>query len=320
MTTAERRALIEPAHAALSLRRQCELLGLSRGAFYYTPAGPGEEDMILMRLLDEEFTRHPFYGVRRMTLWLRGQGWAVGCGRVRRLLRTMGLMAIYPKPRLSAAAPGHTIHPYLLRGVTIEGPDHVWSTDITYVPMARGFVFLTAVIDWFSRYVLAWRLSLTLDVGFCLEALDAALACARPRIFNSDQGSQFTSQAFTGRLAGEGIAISMDGRGRALDNVFVERLWRSVKYEEIYLKSYGSVWEAETGIGAWFDFYNHERPHLALDGRTPHEVYANQSPPPVPPRGEAPACKAVGEKTCQRRTPGGNYGRSGAGQLPEPRQ
>ena len=226
-----------------------------------------------MRLLDEEYTRHPFYGVRRMRLFLMKSGWPIGRDRVRGLLRTMGLEAVGPKPRLSAPAAGHAIYPYLLRGLAIEGSDHVWSTDITYVPMARGFVYLTAIMDWFSRYVLAWQLSLTLDVGFCLEALESALLRSRPRIFNSDQGSQFTSAAFTGRLAGAGIAISMDGRGRALDNVFVERLWRSVKYEEIYLKSYQTVWDAAAGIGAWFEFYNHDRPHLALGGRTPREVY-----------------------------------------------
>ena len=233
LTAAERRALIEPGHARLSLARQCQMLGLSRGAFYYAPALPDEEDLNLMRLLDEEYTRHPFYGVRRMRLFLRGLGRPTGHDHVRRLLRTMGLVAVGPKPRLSAPAAGHRIYPYLLRGLAIEGPDHVWATDITCVPMARGFVYLTAIMDWFSRYVLDWQLSLTLDVGFCLEALEAALTRSRPRIFNSDQGSQFTSDAFTGRLAESGIAISMDGRGRALDNVFVERLWRSVKYEEV---------------------------------------------------------------------------------------
>jgi putative transposase len=278
--------MIEPGHPRLSLRRQCALLGLSRGACSYTPAPASGEDLTLMRLLDEEYMRHPFYGVRRMRLFLEGQGWAIGHDRVRRLLRTMGLMAIYPKPRLSAPGAGHTIYPYLLRGMKIEAPDHVWSTDITYVPMARGFVYLTAVMDWFSRYVLAWQLSLTLDAGFCLEALEAALARSRPRIFNTDQGRQFTSEAFTGRLRAAGVAISMDGRGRALDNVFVERLWRSVKYEEIYLKSYRTVWEARAGIGAWFDFYNRQRPHMALAGRTPADVYGAASPPlPSPPRG-----------------------------------
>ena len=254
MTTAERRALVEPDGVALSVRRQCELLGLSRGAYYYTPAPPDPEDLTLMRLLDEEYTRHPFFGVRRMRDWLADQGRPVGHDRVRRLLRTMGLEAVGPKPRLSAPAAGHKIYPYLLRGLAIEGPDHVWATDITYVPMRRGFVYLTAIMDWFSRYVLAWRLSLTLDVEFCLAALEEALSRSRPRIFNSDQGRQFTSAAFTGRLSEAGIAISMDGRGRALDNVFVERLWRSAKYEEVYLKSYETVWEAEDGIGAWFEF------------------------------------------------------------------
>jgi len=301
---AERRALIEPHHRWLSVRRQCELLGLSRGACYYRPAPASDEDLTLMRLLDEEFTRHPFYGVRRMRWHLERCGWEIGLDRVRRLLRTMGLMAIYPKPRLSAPGAGHVIYPYLLRNVPIESADHVWSTDITYVPMERGFVYLTAIMDWFSRYVLAWRLSLTLDTAFCLEALEAALAQATPRIFNSDQGSQFTSEAFTGRLRDEQIAISMDGRGRALDNVFVERLWRSLKYEEIYLKRYESVWEAGAGIASWIDFYNHERPHASLDGRTPWEVYRAFSPLPSPHRGEAPASKTVEdriEKACERR-------------------
>jgi putative transposase len=270
---AERRALVEPGIGRLSVRRQCQLLGLSRGACYYTPSPVSDHDLVLMRLLDEEYLRHPFYGVRRMRWHLEREGWAVGLDRVRRLLRTMDLMAIYPKPRLSAPGTGHKIYPYLLRNLAIQGPDHVWSTDITYVPMARGFVYLTAVMDWFSRYVLAWRLSLTLDAAFCVEALGAALARSQPRIFNTDQGSQFTSEAFTGRLAGAGIAISMDGRGRALDNVFVERLWRSLKYEEIYPKCYQTVWEAQAGIGAWFEFYNHQRPHMALGQRVPADVY-----------------------------------------------
>jgi len=262
------------------------LLGLSRGAYYYVPAPLGPEDLKLMKRLDEEYTRHPFYGVRRMRLFLRGQGWPVGRDRVRRLLRTMGLMAVGPKPRTSLRAPGHKIYPYLLRGLAIEGPDHVWAADITYVPMARGFVYLTAVMDWFSRYVLAWRVSLSLDTGFCLEALRAALGRSRPRIFNTDQGSQFTSGEFTGELARAEVAISMDGRGRALDNVFVERLWRSVKYEEVYLKSYDTVWQAEAGLAAWFDFYNHQRPHQGLNDRTPAQVYAEKrNPPSRPPKG-----------------------------------
>jgi putative transposase len=273
LSAAARRGLIEPGHARLSLRRQCALLGVSRGTCYYTPAPVAAEDLMLMKMLDAEYTDHPFYGVRRMRLVLRRAGHAVGHDRVRRLLRTMGLAAVGPKPRTSTPGAGHTIYPYLLRGLTIEGPDHVWATDITWIPLARGFAYLTAVMDWFSRYVLTWRLSLTLDVRFCLEALDTALARSRPRIFNTDQGSQFTSVAFTGRLTAAGVAISMDGRGRALDNVFVERLWRSLKYEEIYLKERDSVRETAAGIGAWFEFYNNERPHLGLGGRTPREAY-----------------------------------------------
>ena len=227
-----------------------------------------------MRLLDEQYTRRPFYGVRRMTWWLRSEGQSVGPKRVRRLLRTMGLEAVYPKPRLSQSAPGHRIYPYLLRGMSIERPNQVWSTDITYIRLVHGFVYLVAVLDWFSRYVLAWSVSNTLDSLFCVETLRQALArYGHPEIFNSDQGVQFTSEAFTGVLASAGVAISMDGRGRALDNVFVERLWRTVKYEEVYLKDYAGVPAAVSGLGAYFDFYNCQRPHQALAYQTPQAVY-----------------------------------------------
>lgn len=273
MTIKQRRALIERDHNEIPITRQCELLGISRGAFYYTPTPPSEHDLRLMRLLDEEYTRHPFYGVERMVMYLRRLGEVVGPKRVRRLLRTMGLWAVGPKPNTSRPATAHTVYPYLLRDLHIQGPNHVWATDITYIRMQRGFVYLTAVMDWFSRYVLAWRLSLTLETAFCLAALEDALAAARPQIFNTDQGCQFTSHEFTGRLEAAQIAISMDGRGRCLDNVFVERLWRSVKYEEVYLKDYESVWEAERGLAAYFEFYNYERPHMGLTGRTPFEVY-----------------------------------------------
>jgi putative transposase len=268
--------LIEHAHPTISVSRQCELLGLARSSLYYTPAPANPHDERLMRLLDEQCTRYPFYGVPRMTAWLRSLGHRVGPKRVRRLLRQMGLMAIYPKPRLSAPAPGHRIYPYLLRGLDITGPNHVWSTDITYIRMRRGFVYLVAVIDWFSRFVLSWRLSLTLEADFCLAALDEALGRGRPEIFNTDQGSQFTGAEFTGRLSHSGVLISMDGRGRALDNVFVERLWRSVKYEEVYLHDYETVWLASEGLGGYFDFYNHERLHQSLGWRTPAEVYHAQ--------------------------------------------
>jgi putative transposase len=230
-----KRALVDVGDPALSVRRQCELLGLNRSSLYYAAAAESAENLRLMRLLDEEYTRHPFFGSRRMTAWLERQGESVNRKRVQRLLRIMGLEAIYPKPRLSVAGRGHRIFPYLLRDVRIERPDQVWSTDITYVPLARGFMYLAAVIDWYSRYVLAWRLSNTLDGSFCLEMLEEALGLGRPEVFNTDQGVQFTAEAFTGRLLSAGVAVSMDGRGRCLDNVFVERLWRSVKYENIYL-------------------------------------------------------------------------------------
>jgi putative transposase len=226
-----------------------------------------------MRLLDEQYTRTPFYGVRRMTVWLRQQGYAVNTKRVARLLHTMGLETIYPKPRTSQPQPGHRVYPYLLRGVPITQVNQVWSTDITYVRLHGGFVYLVAVMDWFSRYVLSWAVSIIMDVGFCLEALEQALGVATPSIFNSDQGSQFTSLEFTGRLAAAGIHISMDGRGRALDNVFVERLWRTVKYEEIYLKDYSTPKEARQGLERFFQLYNRQRPHQALGYQTPAAVY-----------------------------------------------
>ena len=226
-----------------------------------------------MRRLDEQYTATPFYGIRRMTAWLKSQGYGVNHKRVSRLLRQMGLAAIYPGPKLSQPGEGHRVYPYLLRGVRIERPNQVWSTDVTYIRLRQGFAYLVAVMDWFSRYVLSWRLSISLEVGFCLEALEGALAKGRPGIFNSDQGSQFTSGEYTGRLEREQILISMDGRGRALDNVFVERLWRSVKYEEVYLKDYATVPEARRGLASYFGFYNQERLHQALGYRTPAAVY-----------------------------------------------
>jgi putative transposase len=226
-----------------------------------------------MRLLDAQYTATPFYGSRRMTAWLRNQGYAVNRKRVTRLMRQMGLEAIYTKPQLSQAAEGHVIYPYLLRGVKIERVNHVWSTDITYIRLQQGFIYLVAVIDWWSRYVLSWAVSITLDSAFCLEALETALGRGRPEIFNTDQGAQFTSRAFTERLRQGGVQISMDGRGRALDNVFVERLWRTVKYEEVYLREYNTVREAQQGLGRYFGFYNDERLHQALGYRTPAAVY-----------------------------------------------
>ena len=261
----------------MSVRRQCELLGLSRSSLYYEPARETGEDLRLMRKIDEQYTACPFYGSRRMTAWLTDQGEEVNRKRVQRLMRVMGLEAVYPKPRLSVAGRGHKVYPYLLRGVKIERPDQVWSTDITYVPMTSGFMYLAAVIDWFSRYVIAWRLSNTLDGSFCLEMLDEALKGGRPEVFNTDQGVQFTAAAFTGRLESAGVAVSMDGRGRALDNVFVERLWRSVKYEDIYLRGYEVVPELYQDLGRYFIFYNNERLHQSLDYRTPAAVYRDVS-------------------------------------------
>lgn len=266
---------MEPYNERISISRQCELFGISRGAYYYHPVGINKIELLYSRLLDEEYTRHPFYGVERMMRHLRGLGHPVGPKRVRKLLRQMGLSAVGPKPNTSKGNPGHKIYPYLLRGLAITGPNHVWSTDITYIRLRDGFVYLTAVIDWFSRYVLSWRLSLNLDTTFCLEALSEALSVAKPQIFNTDQGSQFTSQEFTTTLESAGIRVSMDGRGRALDNVFVERLWRSVKYEEVYLKDYSSVWEAERSLAAYFEFYNLERRHQGIDWRLPFEVYSD---------------------------------------------
>ena len=268
-----KRTLIEPAQPQLSIERQCELLGLPRATYYYHSHGESAENLQLMRLLDEQYTQTPYYGVRRMTAWLRSQGYAVNHKRIARLLRTMGLETIYPKPCTSPMHPTHRVYPYLLRGVPITRVNQVWSTDITYIRLHSGFIYLTAVMDWFSRYVLSWAVSITMDVGFCLEALEQALLVARPEIFNSDQGAQFTSVEFTGRLTAAGIQISMDGRGRALDNVFVERLWRTVKYEEVYLKDYETPREAMQGLAQFFMRYNVQRQHQALDYRTPAAVY-----------------------------------------------
>lgn len=269
----EKRALIEPEHPSLSLARQCELVGLARSSYYYHPVPESEENLLLMRLLDEQYTRTPFYGIQKMTAWLRTQGQEVNHKRVARLLRQMGLMAIYPGPRLSQPGEQPVRYPYLLRGLSIERVNQVWSTDITYIRLQGGFLYLVAIIDWFSRYVLAWRTSITLETAFCLEALDQAFLMARPDIFNSDQGSQFTSCDFTKRLEAAGTRISWDGRGRALDNIFVERLWRSVKYEEVYIKDYQTISDAERGLNAYFQFYNQERLHQALEYQTPVQVY-----------------------------------------------
>ena len=255
------------------MRRQCELLGLARASLYYQAAEETAVNLRLMRLLDEEYTRHPFYGSRRLTAWLNGQGEQVNRKRVQRLLRLMGLEALYPKPRLSVPDLSHRVYPYLLRRVGIERVNQVWSADITYVPMPKGFMYLAATIDWYSRYVVSWRLSNTLDGLFCQEMLEEALSQGRPEIFNTDQGVQFTALAFTERLKQAGVLISMDGRGRCLDNVFVERLWRTVKYENIYLQAYATVAELERGLRSYLWFYNEERLHQSLDYQPPGLVY-----------------------------------------------
>ena len=274
MTLEDKRCLIESRHGRISAARQCALLGLPRSSYYYEARPESEYNLALMRLLDVQFVRTPFYGVPRMTAWLRVQGHVVNPKRVRRLLRKMGLEAIYPKRRLSVKNPAHRVYPYLLRGLEISRPGQVWATDITYIRLRRGFAYLVAILDWFSRYVVAWDLSLSLDAAFCVSTLERALETSKPEIFNSDQGAQFTSEAFTRPLQAAGVSISMDGRGRVFDNIFVERLWRSVKYEEVYLKDYGDVLEARDGLGRYFRFYNEERLHQSLGYRTPAVVYA----------------------------------------------
>ena len=268
-----KRAEVEKAMATMSVIRQCGLLELSRSTFYYQPLGENAYNLALIRLIDEQFTKRPFYGVPRMTVSLRRLGYGVNPKRVRRLMRVMGLEAIYPKPRLSANGSDHKIYPYLLKGVTVDRPDQAWATDITYIRLTHGFVYLIAILDWYSRYVVSWELSTTLDSGFCLEALRKALRISKPEIFNTDQGSQFTSTNFTGLLEKHDIKVSMDGRGRVFDNIFIERLWRSVKYEEVYLHDYQTVPAARAHLSDYFGFYNTERPHEALGYRTPHEVY-----------------------------------------------
>jgi putative transposase len=266
--------MLDRGHPTLSIRGQCRLLGLARSGVYRSRPANDEGDWALMRRIDALFTAWPFLGSRRMTAMLRAEGLKVNRKRVRRLMRIMGIAALGPKPRTTKPAPGHKIYPYLLRDLVIDRANQVWAADITYIPIGRGFLYLVAIIDWASRAVLAWRLSNTMDVAFCVDALDEALArFGRPDIFNTDQGSQFTSAAFTGRLANAGIRISMDGRGRWMDNVFIERLWRSLKYEDVYLKGYADGREARAGIALWIGFYNGRRPHQALAGRTPMAVW-----------------------------------------------
>ena len=257
----------------VSIRRQCQLLGVNRSNFYYQPEPVSVDTLDIMDRIDRQYTETPFYGVARMTAQLKRDGHVIGHNRVRRLMRLMGLMAIYPKPNGSKSHPEHKIYPYLLRDVAVEKANQVWSADITYIRLVAGFLYLVAILDWFSRYVLSWSLSNTLDSLFCVEALERALRIARPQVFNTDQGSQFTSRDFTSILDQAGVAISMDGRGRVFDNIFSERLWRTVKYEEVYLNEYGDSRQAVDGLGRYFDFYNNRRPHQSLDYRTPAEVY-----------------------------------------------
>ena len=276
MSVAEKRQCIDPEHPLLSVSRQCELIGLSRSSYYrHDELGmESEENLALMRLIDEEYTRHPFYGSRKMRDYLRRQGYQVNRKRVQRLMRRMGLVSVAPKPNTSLAVKAHKVYPYLLRGLEIDHPNQVWCSDITYVRLARGFVYLTAVMDWHSRYVLSWEVSVTMEEDFCVSTLESALRRhGHPEIFNTDQGAQYTGEAFTGTLKQAGIRISMDGKGRCTDNIMIERLWRSVKYEEIYLKEYDTVPELIQALKLYFSFYNHARPHQSLNGQTPAEVY-----------------------------------------------
>lgn len=265
---------IEKDHPRLSLRRQCRLLSLSRSTLYYAPVGESAANLELMALIDRQFLETPWYGSRQMARWLQRQGHAVGRHRVRRLMRKMGLTPIYQPPKTSQPHPEHKVHPYLLKDMTIDRPNQVWCADITYIPMRRGFLYLVAIMDWATRKVLAWRLSNTMEADFCVEALEEAMArYGRPEIFNTDQGSQFTSLDFTGALKDAEVKISMDGRGRWIDNRFIERLWRSLKYECVYLHAFETGSEARRGIGGWIDHYNRERPHSGIGGLTPNEAY-----------------------------------------------
>jgi putative transposase len=270
--------MIDPEHG-LAIKQQAEALGISRSSVYYQARAVSAEDLWLMRQIDELHLNYPFAGSRMLRDLLSHQGLEVGRRHLRTLMRRMGIEAIYRRPNTSKPAPGHRIYPYLLRGLAITQPNQVWAMDITYIPMARGFVYLAAVVDWFSRRVLAWRVSITMEVSFCIEALEEALSKnEKPEIFNTDQGSQFTCEAFTGRLKKEGISISMDGKGRWRDNVFIERIWKSIKYEEVYLHAYASVSEARTSIGRYLEFYNSIRPHSSLKRLTPDQVYFNRLP------------------------------------------
>lgn len=266
-------------HPQLSLVRQCQLVGMARSSFYYQPRGESEFNLRLMRLIDEQYLRTPWYGSRQMKRHLRRQGYAVNRKRIARLMTLMGLMAVVPGPHTSKPHPRHPVYPYLLRGLTIDQPDQVWCADLTYIPMAHGFLYLMAIMDWFSRRVLSWRLSNTQEVDFCLEALqEATERFGAAGIFNTDQGSQFTSDEWTAQLKDHDMRISMDGKGRWMDNVFIERLWRSLKYECVYLNAFETIPDAQQQLGTWIDYYNHERPHSQLNDRTPNEVYLGINP------------------------------------------
>ena len=282
--------MINPKHKKISVRHQCDLLGLARSSLYYQtktavrksknksgniirPSQETQENLRIMDRIDELFMKYPFYGSRSMRAVLNREGYHVNRKRIQRLMRLMGIQAIYPKPRLSIGGKDHKIYPYLLKGLTIDRPDQVWCSDITYIRIAHGFVYLVAIMDWYSRRVLSWRLSNTLDTEFCLEALEEALENGKPEIFNTDQGCQFTSESFTSRLKKAGIKISMDGRGRVFDNIMIERLWRTLKYQDIYIKDYQIVMELQAGLDAYFQFYNNERPHQSLEEKTPAMVY-----------------------------------------------
>ncbi len=279
MSRGERKMMVRRDHPELSLSRQCQVLSISRSSLYYTPKGESVENLALMRRIDELFLKYPFYGSRQMARHLRREGICIGRHRARRLMRLMGLEAIYQAPRTSAPHPEHRIYPYLLGNLEIKRPNQVWCADITYIPVQRGFLYLVAIMDWAARRVLSWRLSNTMDASFCVEALNGALArYGKPEIFNTDQGSQFTSFDFTAVLKGAEVTISMDGRGRCMDNIFIERLWRSLKYEAVYLHELSDGFVAERVIGDWIAFYNSERPHSAMAGRTPAEAYAQQPP------------------------------------------
>lgn len=272
----DRRSLIDLHHPELSINRQCELLGVSKGALYYEPKPVDPYNLHLMELIDKQHTKTPFYGSRRLTAWLqKGEGHSVNRKRVQRLMKLMRIEAIYPKPKTTKRDKEHKIFPYLLRGVKIERPDQVWSTDITYIRVGQGFAYLTAIMDWYSRYVISWRLSNSLDNAFCVEALEEALSYSQPEIFNTDQGCQYTANNFLKPLINRDIKISMDSKGRALDNIFIERLWRSVKYEKVYLNEYKAMLEVYNSLKEYFEFYNSERPHQSLNYQYPGAIYPN---------------------------------------------